>query len=402
VSGRWPKVKLGEVLRLDLDRVPVDPSQTYPMVGVYSFGRGLFDREPIEAGKTSYRYFYRLNADHVVMSQLFGWEGALAISSEEYAGKFVSPQFPTFFCDDRKLDRLFLYWLMKRPAFWEDLGSRASGMGDRRRTLNPDAFFACEIPLPPLAEQRRIAARIEALAAKIAEARSLRQQAAGETGTLYPAQLSLTMTPHGAGWKRETVADVIQSMDAGWSPQCDDVPAGEGEWGVLKTTSVQWCDFQPQYSKALPPTLQPIPELAVKEGDVLVTRAGPRKRVAVVAAVRRDEPRLTISDKLIRLQTNCAKIEPRFLELSLASPFSQEHLVQRKTGLADAQVNISQAILKATPVAYPPLPEQRRMVTYLDALQAQVDTLKKLQAETVAELDALLRSILDKAFRGEV
>jgi type I restriction enzyme S subunit len=90
------------------------------------------------------------------------------------------------------------------------------------------------------------------------------------------------------------------------------------------------------------------------------------------------------------------------LELSLASPFSQQHLVQRKTGLADAQVNISQAILRATPIAYPSLSEQRHIVAYLDNLQAKVDALKRLQAETAAELDALLPSILDKAFKGEL
>ena len=48
------------------------------------------------------------------------------------------------------------------------------------------------------------------------------------------------------------------------------------------------------------------------------------------------------------------------------------------------------------------LPEQRRIVAELDALQAQVDALNKLQSETAAELDALLPSILDKAFKGEL
>ena len=47
-------------------------------------------------------------------------------------------------------------------------------------------------------------------------------------------------------------------------------------------------------------------------------------------------------------------------------------------------------------------PEQRRIVAELDALQAQVDALKKLQAETAAELDALLPSILDRAFTGNL
>ena len=46
--------------------------------------------------------------------------------------------------------------------------------------------------------------------------------------------------------------------------------------------------------------------------------------------------------------------------------------------------------------------KQRRIVAYLDGLQAKVDALKKLQAETAAELDALMPSILDKAFRGEL
>jgi hypothetical protein len=41
-------------------------------------------------------------------------------------------------------------------------------------------------------------------------------------------------------------------------------------------------------------------------------------------------------------------------------------------------------------------------VAELDELQAEVDALKRLQAETAAELNALLRSILDQAFRGEL
>ena len=58
--------------------------------------------------------------------------------------------------------------------------------------------------------------------------------------------------------------------------------------------------------------------------------------------------------------------------------------------------------LEAILLPMPPLPEQRRIVAYLDDLQAKVDALKALQAETAAELDALLPAILDRAFRGEL
>jgi len=53
-------------------------------------------------------------------------------------------------------------------------------------------------------------------------------------------------------------------------------------------------------------------------------------------------------------------------------------------------------------VPVPPISEQQRVVGELGALQAEVDALRHLQAETSAELDALLPSVLDKAFKGEL
>ena len=64
--------------------------------------------------------------------------------------------------------------------------------------------------------------------------------------------------------------------------------------------------------------------------------------------------------------------------------------------------NISQSKLEALPIPVPPLLDQRRIVAELDAVQAEVDALKRLQAETAAELDALLPAILDRAFKGEL
>ena len=120
-------------------------------------------------------------------------------------------------------------------------------------------------------------ARIEELAARIEEARELRRRAVEDSDRIYSSALSLAIKPNDRTWKQETVVDVITSIDAGWSPQCGDRSAKEGEWGILKTTSVQWCDFQPNENKILPASLIPEPKLCVEIGDVLVTRAGPQK-----------------------------------------------------------------------------------------------------------------------------
>lgn len=402
IESRYSLVPLGEVSVLDLDKVPVEPTQNYKMVGVYSYGKGLFKKESVDGSNTSYKHFNRLHGHHVIMSQLFGWEGALALCKPEFVGDFVSPQFPTFTCDTKKLDRKYLGWIFRFPKIWADLGTRTKGMGDRRRTLNPDAFFAVQIPLPPLDEQRRIVEQIEHLAAKVEEAKKLVSSSSGKQDILLLSAIESFSKGDENGWDKTTVKEVIQNIDAGWSPQCENFPAKDNQWGVLKTTSVQWCEFRFNENKALPPSLDAKQELAAKKGDVLVTRAGPKKRVGVAAAVLEDHPNLMISDKLIRLRCNPDLIEPEYLALALSAHEAQKHFFHRKTGLADAQVNISQGILKSTPLGLPRLDEQREIIGRFNLLRERISALSKEAQKREKELEALLPSILDKAFRGEL
>ena len=76
---------------------------------------------------------------------------------------------------------------------------------------------------------------------------------------------------------------------------------GNGEY--LKRHPFSGAHFQPNENKILPASLIPEPKLCVEIGDVLVTRAGPIKRVGVVATVRKEVKNRMISDKLIRTQT---------------------------------------------------------------------------------------------------
>lgn len=395
----WKTVPLGEVIRQRKEFIEIDDIQTYKRARVQLHAKGIVLRDIVEGSLVKTKRQQVSQAGEFLVAEIDAKVGGFGMVPDELDGAIVSSHYFLFQIDETKLERRFLDFYIRTPSFRDQVEAQGS---TNYAAIRPAHVLGYQIPLPPLAEQRRIVTLIEALAAQIEEARKLRKEAVAEAAALYAKQLETCMSPHGNGWQRETVADLIDSMDAGWSPQCDDLPASDEDWGVLKTTAVQWCDFRPQHNKRLPSSLAPRPELAVCKGDVLVTRAGPRKRVGVVAAVRDDQARLTISDKLIRLRVISDKIDARFLEQSLCSPFSQEHLVQRKTGLADAQVNISQKILRETPVAYPPLTEQRRIVAGLDALQEQVIALKSLQSETAVELDALLPAILDRAFKGDL
>jgi len=78
----------------------------------------------------------------------------------------------------------------------------------------------------------------------------------------------------------------------------------------------------------------------------------------------------------------------------------QGHFEEKKTQTTIA--HLTGVKLKAHPVYVPPLGAQRTYVEHLDALQAKMDELKRSQAETQKELDALMPSILDRAFKGKL
>src|SRR5690606_14861193 len=80
---------LGDVVELQEEPVPVRADSEYPQVGVRGFGGGLFAKAAVAGTETSYRAFNRLYADALVLSQVKGWEGALAICPPELAGKYV-------------------------------------------------------------------------------------------------------------------------------------------------------------------------------------------------------------------------------------------------------------------------------------------------------------------------
>lgn len=377
----WPTVKLGEVLRLDLHPVAVDAATNYPMVGVLSFGRGLFSKETVEHGNTSYRMFYELKSNHLVMSQLFGWEGAIALSSGEYAGQFLSPQFPTFLCDESKLDRSFLGWMIRRPAFWADLGSRTSGMGDRRRTLNPEALFACSMPLPPLAEQHRISARIENLGARIQEAQALRKLAAEEVEALI-----ISNHIRLAGDRRRRLGEIIQLnedtvtiLQDGSYPQVGVRSFGGGLFpkAAISGTETTYRIFNRLF-----------------DGAIVLSQV--KGWEGALAVCPKDLDGWFVSPEYRTFRCIDGESSPHYLAALVRTEWFWSRLTNATRGVGARRERTRPEQFLNIEMPMPDLTSQR----VGEKAIAEVETLARLQAETATELNALLPSVLSKAFAG--
>ena len=103
---------------------------------------------------------------------------------------------------------------------------------------------------------------------------------------------------------------------------------------------------------------------------------------------------------LLRIRPSSYKVLPEFLKLTLNFMRAEGVFLDAQRFQVNTKLNASE--FGEFDIIVPPIPEQRRIVTEMDALQVKVDDLRHLQAETATELDALLPAILDRAFKGEL
>lgn len=180
--------------------------------------------------------------------------------------------------------------------------------------------------------------------------------------------------------------DEVSSINMGQSPPGDSyntfgygVPLlnGPTEFGEKFPRPVQWTTA---------------PTKLCKKGDILI-------------CVRASIGRMNWADKEYCIGRGLAALTPDSKD---CLPEYIYHLVETKTkemlGLAAGSTfpNLPGEKLKVLEIPVPPIHEQRRIVSYLNRIQEKIRPLKHIQSKTAEELDALLPSILDKAFKGEL
>jgi type I restriction enzyme S subunit len=179
------QVRLSEVLHLYEEQTAVEVGCAYPQVGVKGFGQGLFPKEAVTAGETTYRYFNRLYPGAIVLSQVKGWEGAIGVCPEELEGWYSSPEYRTFKCLVGQADPQYLSFIFKSAWFLPFVQEATRGVGARRERTRPEQFLNIRLPMPPL-DKQIYAVRI---LKKCEEVLRVRASLALELETLLPSVL---------------------------------------------------------------------------------------------------------------------------------------------------------------------------------------------------------------------
>lgn len=191
---------------------------------------------------------------------------------------------------------------------------------------------------------------------------------------------------------------LVRVMDSGWSPACIETPSPSDDvWGVLKTTAVQTFQYLEFENKELPSHLAPRPECEVAVGDILITRAGPKNRVAISCLVEATRPRLMISDKIIRFHLVEGGMYEKFVALCLNAGATAMYLETAKSGMAVSQMNITQEKLRMAPIPICSTAEQHRIVAKVDELMALCECLKADLADARSQQARLAVTLIETA-----
>ncbi|WP_089167669.1 restriction endonuclease subunit S [Azotobacter chroococcum] len=329
----------------------------------------------------------------------------------------------------------YLVHFFKSPAYWGQITEFSAGIG--QPNVNGSKLKELSIPLPPLAEQTRIAAKLDELLAQVdtlkaridgipALLKRFRQSvlAAAVSGRLTeewrekntrcldvvvsPKANKLSMEelaaaeeilgePLPAFWKKYALEQLVEpgrgvpygivqtgaAVEKGIpTVRCGDVKNLFIDTSNLKTVSAE---VEQEYKRT-----------RLKGGEVLLAIRGSVGNVGVAPESLRD---CNISREVAMIPTLPAVV-PFYLACILQSPLGQRLLVGKVRGVAQKGINL--ADVRRLPVALPTFEEQTEIVRRVEQLFAFADQLEAKVNEAKTRIDRLTQSILAKAFRGEL
>jgi type I restriction enzyme S subunit len=206
------------------------------------------------------------------------------------------------------------------------------------------------------------------------------------------------------GWEISTIRDITEELTQGWSPKCENGKSqSENEWAVITTTAIQHINFYGNENKVLPLSLVPREQHELIDGDVLITRAGPRNRVGVCCLVKEPRMRLLNCDKAYRIRVDRDKIIPAYLVQVLNTSEFLSTIDKCKSGGNDSGLNLTQTVFMSIEFPLPSdIDVQNNIIQEIESRLSVCDKIEESIEQSLQQAEALRQSILKKAFEGKL
>ena len=383
-----PTVRVGDVLSLTRRPVAIAIDREYEEIGVRSFGRGIFHKDPVEGGALIKKKVFRIMPGDLVISNVFAWEGAVAVASEDERGRIGSHRFMTFVPTDDSIDTTWASWFFRSEPGLELIRRASPGSAGRNRTLAISRFEALEIPLPPIDEQRRVASRLDSISARRARLEAL-SSSSDETsqalGVSITSRLDLSeMEKRELGWTRVPLGSVITQADEAVAVEPSRLYPNLGIRsfgnGVFRKADI---DGGATSARVLH---------RVHAGQFIYSRLFAFE--GAYGQVTDEFEGHFVSNEFPTFDTDAKSIDVTWLVTHLRSPEHWRDLAANSKGLGVRRQRVPVEAVLAYDVWLPPIEQQREMVRVLVALGAT----RVVRSVAEQKVEALLPAALNDAF----
>lgn len=301
------------------------------------------------------------------------------------------------------LDAGFLKWQLNSPAVFARITGNMTGSAIRRLTLT--TIGRQRVRVPPLAEQKRIVAKLDTLSARSTRARAELDRIDTLVKRYKQAVLSkafsgeLTRDRKVASWEQLKLGDLLEDIRYGTSKKCAIEPVltpvlriPNISGGKIDKYDLKYADFdEKEFEK-----------LRLRKGDILVIRSnGSLELVGRSAVVDTDAEGMLFAGYLIRLRLKLNSIDPVFLQFGLQAPEMRkavEALAKSTSGVN----NINSQQIQGLDIRLPDIPTQKEIVRRIESAFGKIDRLAAEAKRALELTDRLDEAILAKAFRGEL
>ena len=287
----------------------------------------------------------------------------------------------------------FFYHLLGSDFVYAEFVRRAAGA--TVKNLNIDLVKGVQVPLPPLAEQRRIAEVLDRAEALRAKRRAGLAQLDTLTQSIF---LDLFGDPHRnqKEWPRRPISGLFAAPPI-FGSMIPPVTERRG-WLALRVGNIQnWTlDFSDRKYVDLP--TGSVERHSVKDGDLLLARAiaSEEHLGKCVVANPRDE-HWAFDSHLMRLRFDRQQAEPEFIRHLFMTPGGRR-LFLSASRKSTVQFNINTKEISALRIPVPPFSLQREFAQHI----ALVEKLRMTHRVSLSELDTLFAVLQHGAFRGEL
>lgn len=388
VLPRVPLVPLGEIAEIDREGIApelIHAGTKYLGLEHIEAGGRILDVATVGEGEIASTKF-RFGSNHLLFGKLRPYLAKIALP--DFAGVCSTDILPVLPGD--RLDRRYLAHFLRQPSMVDFAASRSTGANLPR--LSPKSLAQFAVPLPPLAEQKRIAAILDQADAL----RRLRRRALGRLNALGKAIFQEMFVARPGDWplvKIETVTSDARTGPFGSQLlHSEFVDAGIPVLGIDNVVSNQFVWAQPRFITA--EKYRGLRRYTVAAGDVLITIMGTCGRCVIVPD---DIPKAINTKHICCLTPDRSRVSSEYLRAA----FLMHPEVLRQLGVESkgaVMPGLNMGIIKKTEIPLPPLDLQLRFGERIGRIQRQDGDLHR----QAASLDSLFSALQHLAFTRQL